>query len=191
MARTKEFEPEIALRQAMDLFWERGYRETSLGDLVERMGVGRRSLYDTFGDKRTLFVQALVRYAAQQEAAMDEIAALAPDGRQAVRRLFETSVTEGAILRRGCLAVNTATEAASGDPTVSDVVEKHFSHGRRVLFDQVTRGRADGSVSGAGDPASLAGVLFNAWLGLRVRVRAGVSLDSLMADVAATLTLLD
>lgn len=191
MARTKEFEPEVALRSAMDLFWEQGYEQTSMQDLVSRMGVGRRSLYDTFGDKRTLFTRALSQYVAQQEAAAEETAARASDGRRAVQRIFEASVAEGSILRRGCLAVNTATEVAGGDPEVAAIIERHFAQGRRLLLDQIGRGRADGSITGASDPAYLAALLFNAWLGVRVRVRAGASLDRLMADLKAMLSLLD
>jgi TetR/AcrR family transcriptional repressor of nem operon len=190
VARTKEFEPEVALRHAMDLFWEQGYEQTSMQDLVSRMGVGRRSLYDTFGDKHTLFTRALTRYAAQQEAAEEETASRASDGRQAIQRLFEGSVAEGAILRRGCLAVNTATEVAVGDSEAAAIVDRHFAHSRRLLLDQLGRGRADGSITSTTDPDHLAAVLFNAWLGLRVRVRAGASLDLLMADLKATLSLL-
>ncbi|WP_329459828.1 TetR/AcrR family transcriptional regulator [Streptomyces sp. NBC_01497] len=191
MARTKEFDPDSVLRRAMDLFWERGYEQTSLQDLVERMSVGRRSLYDTFGDKHKLFVRALTQYVAEQEAMAAESAELAPDGRQAVQRLLETSITTGMVLRRGCLAVNTATEVAPGDPEAFTIVDSHFGRTRRLLLDQIIRGGTDGSISGAGDPEVLTAALFNVWLGLRVRVRAGTGLDPLMADLRATLNLLD
>ena len=64
MARPKAFDVDQALERAMELFWRQGYLATSLPDLVEHMGIGRQSLYDTFGDKRQLFLQALDRYAA-------------------------------------------------------------------------------------------------------------------------------
>ena len=51
MGRSKEFEENVVLQKAMELFWEQGYEKTSLNDLVEHMGIHRRSLYDTFGDK--------------------------------------------------------------------------------------------------------------------------------------------
>ena len=53
MARSKEFEENEVLDKAMRLFWEQGYEKTSMTDLVEHMGIHRRSLYDTFGDKHT------------------------------------------------------------------------------------------------------------------------------------------
>ena len=62
VARTKEFDPEAALRAALELFWERGYEATSMADLVGHMGVARASIYATFGGKRALYLKALDRY---------------------------------------------------------------------------------------------------------------------------------
>ncbi|MGG4128868.1 helix-turn-helix domain-containing protein [Paenibacillus illinoisensis] len=62
MARSKEFEENVVLEKAMKLFWEQGYEKTSIADLVEHMGIHRRSLYDTFGDKHTLFLKAMDRF---------------------------------------------------------------------------------------------------------------------------------
>ncbi|MBI0380439.1 helix-turn-helix transcriptional regulator, partial [Streptomyces albiflaviniger] len=49
MARTKEFDPEAALQSALELFWQRGYEATSMADLVDYLGIGRASIYATFG----------------------------------------------------------------------------------------------------------------------------------------------
>ena len=54
MARTKEFDEQVVLTKAMNLFWEQGYEKTSMQELVDRMGIHRRSIYDTFGDKHQL-----------------------------------------------------------------------------------------------------------------------------------------
>ncbi len=62
MARTKEFDPDVALRKVLDLFWRRGYEATSMADLVEHLGVARASIYATFGGKRELYLKALDRY---------------------------------------------------------------------------------------------------------------------------------
>ncbi|KAA2299393.1 helix-turn-helix transcriptional regulator, partial [Clostridioides difficile] len=62
MARGKEFEESVVLDKAMRLFWEQGYEKTSMTDLVNHMGIHRKSLYDTFGDKHTLFLKAVDLY---------------------------------------------------------------------------------------------------------------------------------
>lgn len=189
--RTKEFDPDTVLGRALDLFWERGYEKTSMQDLVDRMGIGRRSLYDTFGDKHSLFLKALHRYATEREAEQRDTIEGAADARQAVQALLESAVLGGAVLHRGCLTVNTATEATTEDDESRAAVQRQLTGGRAILLEAIERGQREGSISTSRDAATLATVVFNAWLGLRVRVRAGVGTDELLADVAAVLTLLD
>ena len=62
MARPKEFDQEKALRKAIRLFSQQGFAATSTDELMRVMGVGRQSMYDTFGDKRELFLRALEMY---------------------------------------------------------------------------------------------------------------------------------
>ena len=49
----------------MNCFWAQGFEQTSVRDLAERMGITAASLYNAFGDKRSLYRQAFVRYLAQ------------------------------------------------------------------------------------------------------------------------------
>src|ERR1700721_991383 len=70
MARPKEFDRDRALKKAMDVFWQQGYEATSTDDLVRAIGIGRQSMYDTFGDKHQLYVEALRLYEANTGAAL-------------------------------------------------------------------------------------------------------------------------
>ena len=62
MARPREFDETIALEAAIECFWQRGYEATSVRDLADKMGISAPSLYNAYGDKHALFVQALERY---------------------------------------------------------------------------------------------------------------------------------
>lgn len=62
--RPRTFDPDIALRQALDVFWERGYEGTSLSDLAEAMGIRSASIYAYFGSKEDLFRQVMSLYGA-------------------------------------------------------------------------------------------------------------------------------
>ena len=62
IGRPREFKEQEALSQAMEVFWHKGYEGTSVQDLLEGMGINRGSMYDTFGDKRTLFLKAVEYY---------------------------------------------------------------------------------------------------------------------------------
>ena len=61
----KQFDPEEALGKAMELFWAKGYASTGLAELLEVMGIGRKSMYDTFGNKRQLYLKAYGRHRRQ------------------------------------------------------------------------------------------------------------------------------
>lgn len=94
MARSKEFDEKEALRRAMELFWQQGYEKTSMQDLVNHMGVHRRSIYDTFGDKHTLFMKALERYDEIVETQIDTQVKQLGSVKKAIRRLFEMVITQ-------------------------------------------------------------------------------------------------
>src|SRR5258707_2271777 len=68
MARPKDFDRDIAVERAMSVFWSKGYAATSTDDLLQAMKIGRQSMYDTFGDKRRLYVEALERYQLESTA---------------------------------------------------------------------------------------------------------------------------
>ena len=88
----------------MEVFWRRGYEAASIQDLVQHMGINRQSMYDTFGDKHALFLQALDRYREIQSRRVFEILDRPGSVKKNVRLLFEEAVEralseEG---RRGC-----------------------------------------------------------------------------------------
>ena len=120
MVRTKQFDRHVVLDEAMEVFWERGYHATSISDLVERLGVNRQSLYDTYGGKDELFLAALERYREIQTVPVRRL--LERDGPvlEILREFFDNAVN--AVLGdgcKGCFMVNTATELAGHDPAVA------------------------------------------------------------------------
>jgi TetR/AcrR family transcriptional repressor of nem operon len=91
MAGVKQFDRDEVLDRAMAAFWTRGYEATSIDDLVEATGIGRGSLYSTFGDKRQLFLAALDRY--WNTVGMEMFAELSdPDPRHAIERMFDALI---------------------------------------------------------------------------------------------------
>jgi TetR/AcrR family transcriptional repressor of nem operon len=176
MARTKEFEPERALESAMDLFWRRGYEATSVQDLLEEMGIGRGSMYGTFGDKRELFLAALDRFEESRVSRADEILAVSPSAMEGIRRLFETTI-EGLVSyepRRGCLLANTAVELAPRDAEVAARISRYVGRTEEALEKALVRGRAAGEIPADKDPRALACFLVSMLHGVRVLARAGV-----------------
>src|SRR5881296_4728846 len=96
MALHKEFDRDEALHKAMEVFWTRGYGAASIQDLVKRMGINRQSLYDTFGDKHALYLQALDRYRKDESRKMFELLERPGPVKKSLRQLFE-GVVEGSL----------------------------------------------------------------------------------------------
>lgn len=118
MARPKSFDQEAVLARAMELFRARGFEATSLAELESHLGLGRQSLYNTFGDKQSLFLKALDYYRQTTGEAMVERLNRPDAGLEAVREFFRVAVRNmtGESPRSGCLIANTITERASDDP---------------------------------------------------------------------------
>src|SRR5215469_9391091 len=94
MARPKTFNPDRALDKAMRLFWRSGYENTSLEALMKEMGIARQSLYDTFGDKRGLYMKALAHYRDQTNAEMQKMLQEIPSVQGGFRKLLYSLAAE-------------------------------------------------------------------------------------------------
>src|ERR1700748_2100418 len=94
MARTKDFDENEVLMKAMNLFWYKGYNGTSMQDLVDGLGISRSSLYDTYGDKHTLFIKALESYRESVSGKMCNIVTNAVSAKEAIKQLLEMTTLD-------------------------------------------------------------------------------------------------
>ncbi|MFC4588065.1 TetR/AcrR family transcriptional regulator [Sphaerisporangium corydalis] len=170
MARTKEFDPDVALQAALELFWERGYEATSMSDLVERLRIGRASLYATFGGKHDLYMKALRRYLESRSPSPIEILSRPGPALPAVRALvaFYAADSAGDVRRRGCMVVNAAAEMLPGDSEVTRVLDANWTGLETALTSALTRARAEGDLAADRDPRALARFLLVFLQGLRL-----------------------
>ncbi|GGV18556.1 TetR family transcriptional regulator [Kitasatospora herbaricolor] len=193
MARTKEFDPDAALQAALELFWRRGYEATSMSDLVEHLGIGRASLYATFGSKHELYLKALDRYAELSDPKLlDELSQPGPV-LPAVRALVRRFAAEAASDQRtaGCFVTNTAAELAAHDRDAARRVEASWDHLETLLHSALVRAAARGELPPGREPRALARMLVVLLQGIRVVGKAAS--DPLRVHDAAeqALTLLD
>ena len=171
MARTKEFDPDAALQAALELFWRRGYEATSMSDLVEHLGIGRASLYATFGSKHELYLRALERYdRAGLPPIVRELSQPGP-ALPAVRALVRRYAAEAADERlrlNGCMITNAAAELAPHDPAAARSVERNWDQLETVLHSALVRAQAQDELPAERDPLTLARMLLVLLQGLRV-----------------------
>lgn len=192
MARPKAFDRDQALSAAMQVFWVKGYEATSLEDLLAAMNIGRQSLYDTFGDKRALFMAALERYRELSDAYLHGCLAEAPTVKAGFRRLFMQVVEEPeAHQRRGCLLVNSAVELAPHDPATARLVVAYQRATERLFRRGLELAQARGEVAAGRDVRALARYLVSALQGLRVMAKADPNRAVLRDVVSVALAALD
>jgi len=123
MGRPYEFDREETLSKAMELFWEKGYKATSIEDLVDRMGIKRGSIYNTFGDKHSLFIAAVEYYAKEVTSRTIKVLESPGSPLENIKLFFETIVnTPSDRKTRGCLISNTVVELAPHDEKVAETV---------------------------------------------------------------------
>jgi TetR/AcrR family transcriptional regulator, transcriptional repressor for nem operon len=172
MARPREFDEATVLEAAMNCFWAQGFESTSVRDLAEEMGITGASLYNAFGDKRSLYRRALAHYLeASVRDRVSRLQQLPPF--QAIRVFFdeviERSMTDKQ--RRGCMLVNAALELAPYDAEFRKVVSQEMIFIETFFRRCIASGQKDGTISPTRPPAELAKVLLSVLLGIRVLAR--------------------
>lgn len=192
MPRNPEYDRNDVVDRAMDVFWARGYSQTSITHLVDATGLKPGSLYAAFGSKKGVFLEVLDRYnasfvrriRAQAQSDSSKIDAI----RHILGEIVENSVS-GADCR-GCLSVNALLEMASHEP---DIAARLDDHNRAVTdgFAQLIRAaQSDEELPSDRNPDQMAAFLVNNIWGLRVSCKARpdrASLESIVDSVLAAL----
>ena len=172
MARPREFDETTALEAAMNCFWAQGFEQTSVRDLAERMGITGASLYNAFGDKRSLYRQAFVHYLAQ--TVRDRVARLEKLPPAMAIRAFFNEIIERSVdddQRRGCMLVNAALELAPYDAEFRQLVTEEMIFIEAFFHRCVAAGQKDGSIASMRSAEELAKLLLSVLLGIRVLAR--------------------
>ncbi|MEV5313849.1 MULTISPECIES: TetR/AcrR family transcriptional regulator [unclassified Streptomyces] len=194
MARSKEFDPDAVLQSALELFWRRGYEATSMADLVDHLGIGRASIYATFGNKRELYLKALDRYGESQNPLLlrelSQPGPALPAVRTVVRR-FAAEAADESRRSEGCFITNTAAELAPHDTAAARRVESSWEHLETLLHSALVRAQAQGELPEERDPRALARLLLVLLQGLRVVGKASTDPARVRDAAEQALALLD
>jgi TetR/AcrR family transcriptional repressor of nem operon len=184
MARPKEFDRDVALRRAIPVFWKKGFARTSTEDLVAAMGIGKQSLYDTFGDKRRLFLEALRTYNSEGAASLVKRVAGGTSRIAAIEGVLVDLANEQPYKRAlGCMGVNSICELG-GDVDVRAVSTMAAAFQETALTSLIEDAKQQGEVSEAVDARAAARFLAAILSGMRVQAKVGASVEALR-DVAA------
>jgi AcrR family transcriptional regulator len=174
--RPRLYDPDVALGQAIDVFWDRGYSATSLDDLCTAMGMNRPSLYAAFGDKHELFMKALKRYQETVRARFRTTLAadrpLLASLREYYGGMLDRFFASGRG-PRGCFMMSVATMEAAQDPAVRAVVADSMRALDAGFEARFLAARGKGELPRTANPAALASLASGLVHTLAVRARAG------------------
>lgn len=145
----KQFDPKRALEKAMQLFWAKGYASTGMAELQQLMGIGRKSLYDTFGNKRQLFIKTLQLYSdsvvRQIFRDLNRVGSPLENVRSLMRKLQDRhSMPES----KGCLLGVSMAQFCTDDAEMAEVLRRHIKGVEDAYYKAFKRAQNLGELDG-------------------------------------------
>ncbi len=192
MPKLKQFDEKAVLQKAVDIFWEKGYHATSIQDLVKGLGINRASLYATYGNKKALFVAALMAYQANGRAVVDELLAAQDDVLEGLEELFRYMIQNALNSEdcKGCFIVNTTTELLPNDEEMKGVMLQNQIQFEQLLTKYLQKGVAAGTISAHKDLPTISHFLFVLINGIQVTTKIEANPPKLNNMLPLILTLL-
>jgi len=177
--RNKNFEPSVALAQAMELFWSKGYEACSMEELLQVTKLSRSSFYNTFVNKREMYESVLAHFSDLSFASYHVIYS-GKSVKDALTDFFQlTFFSPAVMLENGCLLVNTVLEQKGNDQRLADIASttlKSIEHQFDLFFQQAM---LKNTLSNRIPSTELAAYFMTIIKGLRVASREGKTKEEL------------
>jgi TetR/AcrR family transcriptional repressor of nem operon len=172
MARTKGFNPQRALAKAMGVFWRLGYENASTETLMKAMGIARQSLYDTFGDKRALYLKALAFYRDETNGDMQRMLKATPSVKDGFAKLlFGLAAETREQHERGCLLLSANLQRDTRDAVIADFLRDNQARVEAIFVEALRRAQTRSELSRTHDPKALAHFFVVTIQGMRATAR--------------------
>jgi TetR/AcrR family transcriptional repressor of nem operon len=180
MARPKEFDQEKALHKAIGLFSQQGFAASSTDELMRVMNLGRQSMYDTFGDKRALFLKALKMYVTESIHAITAELKKPGSALSAIQNALVTFAERKDLSSaEGCMGLNAISEFGQRDADVTRISRDAARVLRQTLMHVLTRAKNTGELSSDADLDSMADFFESTLAGIRMAAKAGKNRQAL------------
>jgi TetR/AcrR family transcriptional repressor of nem operon len=192
MARPKEFDPKCALAKAVSVFWRLGYENTSMEVLMREMGIAKQSLYDTFGDKRALYLKALAYYRDETNAGLRQVF----ESNRCVRDgfakiLLDLSSESREQHERGCLLLSANLARDTGDAVIADFLQDNQATVESIFVKALRHAQERGELSRRRNPIALGRFFVVTIQGMRAMARLKSDPKALKEVARVALTVFD
>ncbi|QGG57228.1 TetR/AcrR family transcriptional regulator [Paenibacillus sp. FSL W8-1187] len=176
MARSKTFDVDAALDAATNVFRQYGFEGTSAQMIVDAMGIGRQSLYDTFGDKWQLYLTVVRRYAVSESSAHRAALGQGERAVDGIRAMLHRVVREA---YTPCLGVSSIAEFGCSRPELTAVNAAAERELRAVMIESIRKAQSEGDIAEGLDPDQLVTFLIASISGIRLAARGGAQPNDL------------
>ncbi|MFK5923674.1 MAG: TetR/AcrR family transcriptional regulator [Verrucomicrobiota bacterium] len=161
MSRKIEFDLNEATEAAMRLFWQQGFENTSMDQLLKEMQIGQGSFYNKFKSKRCLYQSCLKYYSEKVTAKRVEVLFKNPDIPQAINDFFRIMIKSvgSKNVPQGCLLTNSLCSEVLAEGELESYILGELEKLERVFRDKLLEARQKGQVAQSLNPATVAALL--------------------------------
>ncbi|RDI44689.1 TetR/AcrR family transcriptional regulator [Nocardia mexicana] len=183
--RPRAFDRALALRRAMEVFWEHGYEGASMSDLTAAMGINSPSLYAAFGGKEQLFREAVGLYGCTEGSYTERALREEPTARAAIEAMLRDNAVAyvDGTTPRGCMVVLAGSTYTTRNTAIRDFLTEKRRGTVEDIRHRIDRGIADGDLPVGTDAAELADFYATVLFGLSVQARDDADLRQLNRSI--------
>lgn len=187
--RPRSFDKALALRNAMYVFWAKGYEGTTMSDLVEAIGVKGPSVYAAFGNKDSIFVEAVKEYSDMMLSGPLKALTEEPDIYQAIKKLLEANLEffMNSANPRGCLIMTSAINATPEHTDLVNFVRTYRDDYKERLVKRFELALHEQQIRKDSSPSDLAEYYLMVIHGMALRARDGSALKQLSKVIQISL----
>lgn len=168
MTRKREFDTDDVLNKAMHLFWGRGYKSTSLDDLLETMEISKSSFYETFGNKHDLFLATIDEYIRCTTKPMIDLLLVEGPFIETLNNIFDNIIELSLSNRSGCMLANSAIEMSPHDKEVDKMIASAIKRVEDAWYKAIQLAQKKGEIPADKKPRALARFIVGSINGLMV-----------------------
>ncbi|MEO9485773.1 MAG: TetR/AcrR family transcriptional regulator [Ekhidna sp.] len=188
MPKSVTFDRDSVMENVMNLFWRKGYNGTSMQDLVDVTGLNRSSFYNSFGDKFSLFEEALKAYQKQQNELLQESFTHAKTPKQAIISLFKgisDDISSGN--QKGCMFTSCTAELGAENAQVRDFLVENKDKVVESFAMLIRKAQEQGEIDARKDAGTVALFLFSSLQGLRLTSMIEPNLEAVTEEILGVL----
>ncbi|HTI61722.1 TetR/AcrR family transcriptional regulator [Mucilaginibacter sp.] len=177
MARPRQYDEDAVIDKALSVFWKKGFSDTSSRDLIAATGMSNGSLFNSFGDKTTLYLACLQKYNATYIAALESLLISELPFKEKIQKVFEGTAKKVSATDdyEGCFFFNSSVDSGIHDAAISTLTAAIQLRLEKAFCTAADQARESKQLPIESDSVQIAQYLMMITTGLRAMVKGNAS----------------